>query len=124
MDVLCGYFGALSDITRLEIMKLLTEHEMCVCELEDRLGMSQPAISHHLRALKKAGLISGRKSGKWTYYSLNGKTIVDNHTRFMDLVYRVVEDRVKNWLPASPAVDPENTYCATREKVKNKSIIS
>ena len=118
MDELCRYFGAVSELTRLEIMKLLLEHEMCVCEIEDRLGMSQPAISHHLRALKKAGLISGRKSGKWTYYSLNGKTIVDNHTRFMELVYRVVEDRVKNGLPATPAVDPGNSYCVTRRKGK------
>lgn len=124
MDVLCRYFGALSDITRLEIVKLLTEHEMCVCELEERLGMSQPAISHHLRALRKAGLISGRKSGKWTYYSLHGKKILDNHTRFMDLVYRAVEERVKNGLPASPAVDPENTYCVISKKVKNTTIIA
>lgn len=91
---------------------------MCVCELEDRLGMSQPAISHHLRALKKAGLISGRKSGKWTYYSLNGKTIVDKHTGFLDLVYRTVEERVSKGLPATPAADPGNSYCATRGKSK------
>lgn len=116
MDILCRYFSAISDLTRLEIMKLLLEHEMCVCEIEDRLGMSQPAISHHLRSLKKAGLISGRKSGKWTYYSLDGKTIVDNNNRFMDLVYSAVEERVKNGLPVSPSVDPENTYCITRGK--------
>lgn len=118
MDVLCRYFSALSDLTRLEIMKLLTEHEMCVCEIEDRLGMSQPAISHHLRVLKKDGLIAGRKRGKWTYYSLNGKVIMDNHTRFADLLFHTVENRVKSGLPVSPSVDPENTYCATREKVK------
>lgn len=62
MNKLCSYFFALSDVSRLKILQLLTEHEMCVCEIEDRMGMSQPAISHHLGVLKRAGLISGRKA--------------------------------------------------------------
>ncbi|MFZ5632776.1 MAG: ArsR/SmtB family transcription factor [Bacillota bacterium] len=122
MKALCGYFSALSDVTRLKIVQLLTEHEMCVCELEDRLGMSQPAISHHLGVLKRAGLISGRKSGKWTYYSVNGEQIVENHSRFNEMAYFNIESRVKNGEPATPPQKDENSYCKTRKLKKNRTV--
>lgn len=119
MDILCSRFGALSDVTRLKILQLLTEHEMCVCEMEDRLEMSQPAVSHHLRVLKKTGLILGRKSGKWMYYSLNGGALVDSFNKFEELFYRTVKDRVAGGLPATPPQDPDNSYCKTRQKGNN-----
>lgn len=118
MEILCGCFGALSDVTRFKILQLLTEHEMCVCEMEDRLKMSQPAISHHLGVLKKTGLILGRKSGKWMYYSLNGRALVDIFNKFEKLFYHAVQDRVAGGLPATPPQDPENSYCKTRQRRK------
>ena len=44
---------------------------MCVCEINDQLGMSQPAVSHHLKILKHAGIVNDLREGKWIYYSLN-----------------------------------------------------
>ncbi|HNR14478.1 MAG TPA: metalloregulator ArsR/SmtB family transcription factor [Thermodesulfobacteriota bacterium] len=63
-------FQALSDHTRLRIMKLLETGELCVCELMQVLDMSQPRISRHLGILKNAGLVNDRRQGKWVFYSL------------------------------------------------------
>jgi DNA-binding transcriptional ArsR family regulator len=114
MKELSGYFRALADTTRLKILYLLTEHEMCVCELEDRLSMSQPAVSHHLRALRKTGLISGRKSGKWTYYFINGRKVVENQARFEELALLVIKDRVTRGMPATPVNKEGDSYCKVR----------
>ncbi len=65
-------FYALSDEVRLKIVRLLIAHkELCVCQLQEVFGISQPNISFHLRILKNTGLIKSRKEGKWSYYSLN-----------------------------------------------------
>jgi len=65
-------FKALSDETRLRIIKLLEADELCVCDITAALDMVQPKVSFHLGTLKDAGLIKDRKQGKWTHYSLNG----------------------------------------------------
>jgi ArsR family transcriptional regulator len=63
---------ALSDQTRLRCLALLRQHgELCVCELTDALALPQPKISHHLGTLRKAGVVSDRKSGLWIYYQIN-----------------------------------------------------
>jgi ArsR family transcriptional regulator len=64
-------FSALSDQTRLRIYMLLTEGELCVCELTCALDMEQSRISHSLKILKEAGLIYSRRVGKWMFYSLS-----------------------------------------------------
>jgi len=66
------FFRALSDQTRLRCLLLLATHdELCVCELTHALGLPQPKISHHLGALRKAGLVNDSKQGLWVYYRLN-----------------------------------------------------
>jgi len=66
------FFRALSDTTRLRCLLLLTTHdELCVCELTHALALPQPKISHHLGALRKAGLVSDSKQGLWVYYRLS-----------------------------------------------------
>ncbi len=70
MKSLVNLFKALSDETRLRILNLLLERELCVCELMDALQMPQPRISHQLRILKDAGLITDRREGKWMIYAL------------------------------------------------------
>ncbi|OLP66240.1 HTH-type transcriptional repressor AseR [Bacillus pumilus] len=62
---------ALSDQTRLIMMKLFLEKEYCVCELVDMFEMSQPSISQHLGKLKKAGFVHENRKGQWRYYSIN-----------------------------------------------------
>ena len=61
---------ALSDPVRAKIVYELEGGDMCVCELMRDLGMSQTMVSHHLKILKYAGIISDKKVGKWVYYSL------------------------------------------------------
>lgn len=66
-------FKALSDKTRLKILKLLDIREMCVCEIMVALNLTQPTASHHLGILEAAGLVKDRREGKWVFYSLKDK---------------------------------------------------
>ena len=72
-----GWFHALSDDTRLQILDCLSEGEQCVCDLTDRLQAAQSRLSFHLKALKEAGLITDRREGRWIYYSLNEETFTE-----------------------------------------------
>ncbi|MBZ0292771.1 MAG: metalloregulator ArsR/SmtB family transcription factor [Anaerolineae bacterium] len=64
-------FKALGDPTRLRIISLLLENELCVHTLEVALGMSQSAISHQLRVLRQMNLVRFRKEGRHVYYTLD-----------------------------------------------------
>ena len=64
---------AISDPTRLKILYLLKEKPMCVCEIMMVFETAQPTISHHLKILKAARLVTTIKEGKWTFYRLRGK---------------------------------------------------
>lgn len=70
-DTLVAGFHALSDPIRLQVLELLRSQELCVCELCDRLGVTQSKLSFHLRNLKEADLVRSRQEGRWIYYSLN-----------------------------------------------------
>jgi ArsR family transcriptional regulator, arsenate/arsenite/antimonite-responsive transcriptional repressor len=61
---------ALSDETRVAIVKRLAGGERCVCDLQDLLGAAQSRLSYHLKTLKDAGLIADRREGRWVHYSL------------------------------------------------------
>ncbi len=75
MKELLSIFKALSDETRLRIIKLLEQGELCVCDITAALDMVQPKVSFHLSALKESGFINDRKQGKWVHYSLNEKDL-------------------------------------------------
>ena len=64
-------FRALSDPLRIQIIELLRSSELCVCELCEKLEVSQSKLSFHLKNLKEANLIRSRQQGRWMYYSLN-----------------------------------------------------
>ena len=77
---LTDLFKAFADGTRIRILYVLFEAEMCVCDIAALLGMTQSAISHQLRALKNARLVKSRREGKTVFYSLaddHVKTIID-----------------------------------------------
>lgn len=65
-------FKALSDPTRLRIMLLLRQRELCVCELMFILGMEQSRISHHMRVLREAGIAEDIRDGRWIIYRVPG----------------------------------------------------
>jgi len=64
-------FQALSDPTRLRLLELLAGGERCVCQLTDATGAAQSRLSFHLKALRQAGLLKARRSGRWMYYSVD-----------------------------------------------------
>ena len=70
MEDLVSLFKAFADETRLKIIKLLAEGELCVCDIVAALDMQQSKVSFHLGVLKKAGLIQDRRQGKWTHYRI------------------------------------------------------
>ena len=72
-------FHALSDETRLEIMEMLRGGERCVCELTDELDAAQSRLSFHLRVLKEAGLVTERKEGRWSYYTIVPEALAELH---------------------------------------------
>ena len=67
---LAELFKVFGDTTRIKILYVLFEEEMCVCDIAALLGISQSAISHQLRIIKQAKLIKNRREGKTVYYSL------------------------------------------------------
>jgi len=70
-------FRVLGDETRLEIVGLLAAAggALCVCEIEPRFNLSQPTISHHLRLLREAGVVTSERRGTWVYYALDSKRV-------------------------------------------------
>jgi len=63
-------FKALADPTRLRLIHLLGDGEVCVCSFVETLKTNQPKVSRHLAYLRRAGLVAGRREGKWTHYRL------------------------------------------------------
>jgi len=68
------FFAALADRTRLRLINLMRDGEVCVCFFAETLGTNNPKISRHLSYLKRASLVTGRRDGKWMHYRLNEPT--------------------------------------------------
>lgn len=75
------FLKLIADENRLKIIMMLSRRDMCVCEIMDELGMSQPAVSHHLRVLKKGQVVRDDKDGRWVFYSLNSKFFLNQCNR-------------------------------------------
>jgi len=64
-------FKAFCDETRLMVLSLLQNGEKCACVLLERVTVCQPTLSHHMKILVDSGIVTARKEGKWTYYSIS-----------------------------------------------------
>jgi ArsR family transcriptional regulator len=64
-------FKAFCDETRLVVLELLQSGEKCACVLLERVNVGQSTLSHHMKILVESGVVSARKEGKWTYYSIS-----------------------------------------------------
>lgn len=64
-------FKALSDPNRIKIMEMLSDGELCACKILEEFDFTQPTLSHHMSVLSGCGLVSSRKEGQWTHYSIN-----------------------------------------------------
>ncbi|MDS1030386.1 metalloregulator ArsR/SmtB family transcription factor [Bacillota bacterium LX-D] len=89
MQLLLNILKALSDETRLRIINLLYEKELCVCDIMETLQITQTKASRHLSYLKNSGLVSDRKHAQWVYYSI----IHDTQNKFLD---SLVFDNLRN----------------------------
>lgn len=75
---LARVFKALGDPTRVRLVSLIAAHdtgEACVCDLTDPVGLSQPTVSHHLKQLVDAGLLTREQRGRWAYYRVVPATL-------------------------------------------------
>jgi ArsR family transcriptional regulator, arsenate/arsenite/antimonite-responsive transcriptional repressor len=71
IDKLEEAFKALADRTRLRILTLLGNNEVCVCHIHDSLGLPQPTVSRHLAYLRRSGLVAARRDGVWMHYRVS-----------------------------------------------------
>jgi len=75
---------ALADETRLSILHMLQDGELCACKIQERFDISQPTLSYHMKILTQSGLVKSRKDGLWMQYSL----IAENFCETRDLLAR------------------------------------
>lgn len=86
-------FAALADRTRLRLLNLIRDAEICVCFFVEVLEESQPKISRHLAYLRKAGLVSARREGKWMHYRLVEQREKAHATILKAVLESLAEDR-------------------------------
>ena len=92
MHELTSMFKALADDTRLSILFLIVEHgELCVCDIEHSLGISQSKASRHLRYLFNNGFLRDRREGIWVYYHLHD-ALRHPHQRLLEVLPEIVQD--------------------------------
>jgi len=82
---------ALADETRLRILSQIIKNEMCVCEIEDCLELTQSNASRHLTVLKKAGVLQSYKNAQWTYYKISEEFTNENKELYDYLIRKVSE---------------------------------
>ena len=80
------YFKSLGEENRLRILALLMHGDMCVCEIEESLNMTQSNVSRHLTALKSCGILESYKKAQWAYYKINDKFKEENQNLWIYIV--------------------------------------
>jgi ArsR family transcriptional regulator len=98
IDQLENVCKALADKTRLRILALLGENEVCVCHIHDSLGLPQPTVSRHLAYLRRAGLVAVRRDGVWMHYRV---------ARSLDPVVQTVVDAAVDALTQVPTTSQD-----------------
>ena len=112
MDNDVAVFKACSDATRLRILFLLTERELCVCEIMAVLDMPQGKISRHLAVLKQYGLLKDRRDGVWIYYALaTDSSIALKYVSVYLVSARQVHERVQADLVRLRGLASEGKIC-------------
>ena len=79
--------SALADSTRVRVLLVLRDRELCACQLTELFGLAQSTMSKHFYLLRQAGLVDSRKDGRWVYYALPGKeaaSVVQDALRWVE----------------------------------------
>jgi ArsR family transcriptional regulator, arsenate/arsenite/antimonite-responsive transcriptional repressor len=112
MDNDLAIFKACADATRLRILFLLTERELCVCELMAVLDMPQGKISRHLAIMKQAGILTDRRDGIWVYYALvDASSGAISHIRFYLVQERNTHDQIGHDLISLRTLADQGKIC-------------
>ncbi len=111
-ETLNSLFVALSDPTRLRLLRLMADGEVSVGYLADELGESQPKISRHLATLRSMGLVSTRRDGKWIYYAIERQA---DDTADAILSLAVGMQTVRTPAAVEPARIPNRTHSQPEE---------
>jgi ArsR family transcriptional regulator, arsenate/arsenite/antimonite-responsive transcriptional repressor len=113
-------FKALSDETRLRILKLLEHGELCVCDMVAAFDMIQPKVSFHLNVLKQAGFIKDRKDGKWMHYRIDDSDLF-KRLLILSVMEKIPRDmlgedtrRLEEFLDSKAQVTPLRACCARK----------
>ena len=85
-------FKALGDENRIRILNLLIRQELCVCEIETVLDITQSNASRHLNKLKTSGVITSEKKSQWVYYRIDNKFIEENNLLYEFIKNKIVEN--------------------------------
>lgn len=104
----------LADETRFKLIRLLLTHDLCVGALAHRLGISEAAVSQHLRLLRKAGLVKGEKRGYWTHYAVERNTLKELAERL-----KTIADQSECTEGCCLGNAPDDVVCCTREVKKH-----
>ena len=108
-------FKSLSDPTRLRLLNLLADEQVCVCDLHGTLGLDQPKVSRHLAHLRRAGLVEVERDGKWMHYRL---------ARPGDPLVRNVLEGLRAWMRQQPRLSSERgrlgKICCQTDKTKGR----
>ena len=109
MNAFIKVMKALSDPSRVKIVKMLQRRSLCVCEIQAVLGLAQPTVSKHLKILEEAGMVQHSKEGLWVNYTLtNGESTPYAATMLGNLRHWLEEDReVMNLLEKLPGINRE-----------------
>ena len=111
-------FKAVADQTRLRILALLADGEVCVCDIQAALGISQPKTSRHLAYLRRAGLVVDRRDGLWVYYQLADPSDPVVRTLLSGVLHGL--GHVKG-MEKAPAAAPRFACCASpRERARQQ----
>jgi ArsR family transcriptional regulator, arsenate/arsenite/antimonite-responsive transcriptional repressor len=103
-------FHALSDPTRLEIVRSLASGERCVCDLQDELEAAQSRLSFHLKTLKVAGLVTDRRAGRWVYYQLD-PSVLESLAAFLNGAARAAADGAQQGRGCCVVASPDGSGC-------------
>ena len=106
-------YKAMGDETRLAILLLILRHgEICVCDVEGALGVSQSKASRHLRYLRNAGLLADRRDGVWVYYNIPkdaqsdaGRAVAANRKLILSMDNSELEQKYQHWMAQKQAGD-------------------
>jgi ArsR family transcriptional regulator, arsenate/arsenite/antimonite-responsive transcriptional repressor len=99
---------AIAEPIRLQIIDILSNGELCACDILRNLSISQPTLSHHMKALIASGWVSASKRATWMYYSINGDAVEQMHQYMLNLTSRKADAPIRVVCDICACCEPAN----------------